>query len=816
MLAPLQPLLARYRQLFQNIVNYFRFAERTNLPRNLLLLATGYYIVVFSLYSIYNHALYSTGTHDVGVYDQIIWLISQFCWPVSTLGGGSLFTFHVSGNCYFLAPLFWFWDNVTMLYIAQTAFLAGAVWPLYLYARKKTDHAYLPLAIGLAYLLYPALQGMNLENFHPEVISIFFLAWTYYFLTQKQYAYYYPLAFVSLLGKEDISLTIAFLGLYLIFLKKEKKVGLITFLMGGIYFLLATRVIMPWANAAIIPQSSQLLIYSHWFGGLSNNLFNFSYYWQSIFNWESFRYLNQLLAPLLYLPLFSPVALLCLPQLLVNILSRCGYFMSIYYHYNYAVTIFAFYAFVDSVVWLKLRLPVQWRAALWLPLIIILTAIIGNLSLSGLPMTQQWPTIIDKISQSKSLTCRYRIEALKLIPPSASLSVSYSLFPHLSHRHRIYHFPNPFRAAYWIDGLPLPPIAGHADYVILIWDRLSEEERLIARFLLASDFYQTVPNKSDLLILKRVRAIPKTGHGAKYLTPFQAGEISSLYFPDSPFFLRNILGDNIPVSNGLALQIEGYIFLDQSGLYGFSLDPPQTYLEIDGRPTSRTILQRGFHRYHLKLTQSRGPWRLKMLVYPPFGRPYIPSDKQLVSENNPAVFRQVVAQFDLEANKQTALLKSQNNLIINGSFEKTYGVIPQDWSLESWVDKDANCLAETDPNIRQNGARSVKLINQGLVDARWVQEVYLQPNKSYRLSGWIKTVDVARRGEGALLLVEGSTIRTTPIFGTQDWQFVEATGKTGPDQQVTKVECRLGYFGAPNSGQAYFDNLVLKEVPPEY
>jgi hypothetical protein len=40
------------------------------------------------------------------------------------------------------------------------------------------------------------------------------------------------------------------------------------------------------------------------------------------------------------------------------------------------------------------------------------------------------------------------------------------------------------------------------------------------------------------------------------------------------------------------------------------------------------------------------------------------------------------------------------------------------------------------------------------------------------------------------------------------------TGRTDAEQKQFRVECRLGYYGAPNTGTAYFDDVELKEIPP--
>ncbi len=149
---------------------------------------------------------------------------------------------------------------------------------------------------------------------------------------------------------------------------------------------------------------------------------------------------------------------------------------------------------------------------------------------------------------------------------------------------------------------------------------------------------------------------------------------------------------------------------------------------------------------------------------------------------------------------------------MNGGFEKVFGNFAKDWRLECWQEPNAFCSYQVDPKIKRGGRYSAKIEHQGKADSRWTQEVRLNPGAEYKLSGWIKTVNVARVGMGAFIQVEGANLRTQPIHGTSDWQYVETVGRAGLDQTQAKIQCRLGDYGAPNTGTAYFDDLQLIEL----
>ena len=181
-------VIGNYKKLLFKLKNIFKSRDLLDrLPWIILWAAIAYYIAAFSAALIFAHGCFSTGAHDVGVYDQLIWLISRFSLPISTLGGDNLFAIHTSFYCFLLAPLFWLWSNVNMLYIAQSVFLALTAVPIFLYARKKLAHPFGALMVALLFLLYPALHGMNMENFHPEVLIVFPPACALYFLLQKKH-----------------------------------------------------------------------------------------------------------------------------------------------------------------------------------------------------------------------------------------------------------------------------------------------------------------------------------------------------------------------------------------------------------------------------------------------------------------------------------------------------------------------------------------------------------------------------------------------------------------------------------------------------
>ena len=96
-------------------------------------------------------------------------------------------------------------------------------------------------------------------------------------------------------------------------------------------------------------------------------------------------------------------------------------------------------------------------------------------------------------------------EALKLVPADASVTATYTLLPHLSHREQIYDWPNPWVPSYWgnDDGFRLPDPAT-IDYIVLDQTQVGEAQKTLVAGLIAPDGpYEVLFDTDDVLVAKR-------------------------------------------------------------------------------------------------------------------------------------------------------------------------------------------------------------------------------------------------------------------------------------------------------------------------
>lgn len=159
-----------------------------------------------------------------------------------------------------------------------------------------------------------------------------------------------------------------------------------------------------------------------------------------------------------------------------------------------------------------------------------------------------------------------------------------------------------------------------------------------------------------------------------------------------------------------------------------------------------------------------------------------------------------------------ALSEESGNLLLNGSFENLDDEgLPQDWYT------DAFTLAPgyTTFSVKEGeGGHDLiaEINNIGLNDARFAQDVSVEPNSLYCLSGDILAEGI-EEGHGANLSIEGVYAFSEEFFDTDGkWEHIEYYGETGPDQDTVTVFARLGGYSGESAGKAYFDNLKLTKV----
>lgn len=159
-----------------------------------------------------------------------------------------------------------------------------------------------------------------------------------------------------------------------------------------------------------------------------------------------------------------------------------------------------------------------------------------------------------------------------------------------------------------------------------------------------------------------------------------------------------------------------------------------------------------------------------------------------------------------------ALAQAQN-LVRNGGFLDGEGDQPEGWTTEMWSPTMGTAFGW---QKGEAGLGVVSIRNPVGNDGRWIQNVRVQPETWYRLSGNVRAIGVLQ-GYGASLGIMGGFEQAREIKGDDSgWQHVAMWFKTKPGQNQVTVACRLGNYGQIAIGEARCSGIELTAVasPP--
>ena len=404
------------------------------------------YIVTLGTLSILRHNAFASG-FDLGNMDSTVWNTLQGRIFMLSQDGKmiSRFSIHADLILILLSPLYFLWNNVRMLVLSESIFLAIGAIPVYLLSTKILRNKLLSLSIVFLYLLNPGIQWTDIYDFHGVSLAIPFLLFSFYFAYTKKWKWYAIFIFLVLLTKEQIPLTVALLGLFIALVFKEKKVGLLTFTTGILWFLLMVFLVMP----RFSPEGKHWALTWYQFtdaSGISKSLPTPKILLDKfLFAPDTIPYYISLLKPFAFLPLVGfPWLIIGLPELTVNMLSSHGQMRSIIFHYDSGITPWLVIATIFGLFYLqklfrKIRYTKKYSQYIvyGITLLVLLFAVRFNYHYSPLPTTPScWCFMYQPTKEDKEFEA-----ILQKIPQRASITASPEIRPHTTHREKAYTLP---------------------------------------------------------------------------------------------------------------------------------------------------------------------------------------------------------------------------------------------------------------------------------------------------------------------------------------------------------------------------------------
>src|SRR5437016_10966643 len=201
----------------------FDLRAQQNIAWGLLILIMLIYMVDMSYHVILRYETFKAGAFDLGNMDQVLWntihgRFFQFTnQAIDWYGPPTRLAIHFEPIILPLSLLYAFGADPRILLIFQTLALVAGALPVFLLTRKYIPQWPVVAAIMVfAYLLSPAILGVNIFDFHPVSLATPLLLYAILALEYRRYVWFIIACILAGACKEDIPLALAMLGILLI------------------------------------------------------------------------------------------------------------------------------------------------------------------------------------------------------------------------------------------------------------------------------------------------------------------------------------------------------------------------------------------------------------------------------------------------------------------------------------------------------------------------------------------------------------------------------------------------------------------------
>ena len=383
-----------------------------------------------------------------------------------------------------------------MLVAAQAVAIALGALPVFWLARKHLGSEQAALGFALAYLLYPAVQWLTLNEFHPVALACPLLLYAFWYLDEERLGAFALFAILAALTKEEIPLVIAGMGVWYAVSRKQWRAGGAIAALGVCLTAISVQIVMPHFNEGASSSFYQRYgALGHSPGGILATVFTDpGKVLSTVFDGEGVHYLLDLFVPLLLLVVAAPVVLVAaIPELGLNLLSATHTQSSIHHRLH---------GRSDPAADRRHRarrseaneVTPDLRVPLAMTLVVVMVG--ANYVLGAVPVWRALPGGQAYQAYAAHVATHDRItdRALRLIPDGAVVSATNSLGSHLSGRRRFLSFPY-IQDAQWVAADETQP--GYADR----WDPPATAEALVR--LRRNPNWRLVFSDDGVLVFKR-------------------------------------------------------------------------------------------------------------------------------------------------------------------------------------------------------------------------------------------------------------------------------------------------------------------------
>lgn len=375
--------------------------------------------ILYSLLSILRHNHFQSGGFDLGLYDQAAWQFSQFLTPYNTVKERFIFGDHLVLTLPVFGLLFYLWDNVRVLLIAQAVVITFSALPIYFIAKKRLASALSAVGLAILYSLFYGIQYGVYFDFHPIIVGVALLSWLAYFWEFGKTRLFWITLGLALFTQENMGIAVAGLSAIFFFRREFRRKAILVGLIGIFYSLLAARVVAQFSPVG----------YQYWPQLPKHPIDAIT----RLFDSEEKRLVwLYSYSTLSFLPLFS------IGSVIAVLMDLSQYFVtgpefsrmwSPFMHHRAILAPLLILGAVDGLVFFKKRrVPV--------------THVVLGMMVVGLGLQYYYHFPLNKLAKAEywkeEAWMENTRELISLVPADASVATQQNLVPHLSHRKEIY------------------------------------------------------------------------------------------------------------------------------------------------------------------------------------------------------------------------------------------------------------------------------------------------------------------------------------------------------------------------------------------
>lgn len=268
-----------------------------------------------SFLALLDHRNLGTHIYDLGIYDNIFWnttfddfLGCSYCKLDNHISA------HFDPLIFLFTPIYRLAPDAETILVLQSVWLGMGVFPLFLLAQRRLGNPRLALVCCAIYVLYPALHGVNLFDFHSLTMVVPTIIWLIYFIDSGAKVPLWIALALMLMTREDMPLLACFLGAYAM-LQRRHLTGLLMVFVSLTYLAIVKLFIMP--DPGLLMSSKESMSYAYFFeemipqqdegakGFVISLLTNPIYALKVLFKQDRIFFFMVLLQPLLFLPLLA-------------------------------------------------------------------------------------------------------------------------------------------------------------------------------------------------------------------------------------------------------------------------------------------------------------------------------------------------------------------------------------------------------------------------------------------------------------------------------------------------------------------------------